>query len=182
MPSHIFDKQLVLHCSEQVINMLSPETEEQREWMKKGFLLYRQGNVFNVKQEGIFITAAVEDVKRAHVKLDLEYFQLSSCSCSNEFPCRHLIAVFLYIYAFTDDLGNFFSKLKENPNKKLAMWKEEGLIQKGMKPSEQPADDWAELFKGELDNVETLFGTQRIYAIWHKVYPLLKKRSLKTEG
>ncbi|MEK5271473.1 SWIM zinc finger family protein [Aeribacillus sp. FSL K6-8394] len=182
MPSHIFDKQLVLHCSEQVINMLSPETEEQREWMKKGFLLYRQGNVFNVKQEGIFITAAVEDVKRAHVKLDLEYFQLSSCSCSNEFPCRHLIAVFLYIYAFTDDLGNFFSKLKENPNKKLAMWKEEGLIQKGMKPSEQPADDWAELFKGELDNVETLFGTQRIYAIWHKVYPLLKKKEPKNRG
>ncbi|MGR6117784.1 SWIM zinc finger family protein [Aeribacillus composti] len=176
MPSHIFDKELVLHCSEQVINMLSPETEEHREWIKKGFLLYRQGNVFNVKQEGIFISAAVEDVERAYVKLDLEYFQLSSCSCSNEFPCRHLIAVFLYIYAFTDDLGNFFSKWKENPNKKLAMWKEEGLIQKGMKPSEQSAEDWAELFKAELDNVETLFGTQRIYAIWYKVYPLLKKK------
>lgn len=37
MPSHIFDKELVLHCSEQVINMLSPETEEHREWIKKGF-------------------------------------------------------------------------------------------------------------------------------------------------
>lgn len=56
------------------------------------------------------------------------------------------------------------------------------LDSKGMKPSEQSAEDWAELFKAELDNVETLFGTQRIYAIWYKVYPLLKKRSLKTEN
>lgn len=174
MPSDLFDKELVFHCSEQVIKALPPEAEKSQTLMKIGLVLYRQGNVFNVKQDGMVVSAVVQDVKRAYVKLDLDYFPLSSCSCSSGFPCRHLVAAFLYVYAMTGYLGDFLNEWKGGAKPSLATLQRHGVVKKGVPNMEQSVKEWVQFFEDEIDQLDKVQGMGKIYALWYQLYPKLK--------
>ncbi|MCD7034596.1 SWIM zinc finger family protein [Metabacillus sp. GX 13764] len=100
-------KDTVLHAAEQVKEYLSPNEEEHRALMKKGMILYRQGSVFNVRTSPSLVRAKVQDVTPVSCELDLEFFLASTCSCPNPGLCRHLLALFLYVYASYERVGTF---------------------------------------------------------------------------
>ncbi|WP_243291934.1 SWIM zinc finger family protein [Bacillus sp. FJAT-47783] len=172
------NKEQVLQFGEQVLNVLSPAQEEHQQRMKKGLLLYRQGLVYNVKVKDSIVSANVQDVTPVQVGLDLDYFSLSTCSCPNSFPCRHMIAVFLYVYASMDRLGSFLNAWKEGEeHSKVAQLKKAGLIKKASEHLDDSLQAWYTYFEAEWekDMQLTRSSQQLVQHIHLKFYPKMKR-------
>ena len=173
-------KQQVLQCGEQLKKLIPPDIEEYKQLMKKGLLLYRQGLVYNVNVYDSMIQAKVQDVTPVTVKLDLDYVTLSECSCPSSFPCRHVIATFLYVYALTDRLGSFLDVWKEdNPSRQLKKLKDAGLILKGTVNQEASISSWYQYFEQEFlkELQETLSTSAFIQTIYYQFYPKVKRNT-----
>jgi hypothetical protein len=81
-------------ASNKLKGILRPENENHVKLVQKGLLLFRQGLVYQMKFEGECVVASVQDVTPVKVKLDLQFLEVSECSCPVEGFCRHQIAVF----------------------------------------------------------------------------------------
>lgn len=174
------DKEQVLQCGEQLKNLIPPHIEENKQLMKKGLNLYRQGHVYNVNVTDAMIQAKVQDVTPVTVKLDLDYLLLSECSCPSSFPCRHVIATFLYVYAMTDRLGSFLDIWKEDsPSSRLKKLKDAGLIQKGITNQEVSISSWYQSFEQEFEKQigQTLSPPAFIQTIYYQYYPRIKRNA-----
>lgn len=174
------DKEQVLKTGEQVLNVLSPAKEEHQQGMKKGLLLYRQGLVYNVKVTDSIVSANVQDVTPVQVALDLDYFSLSTCSCPNSFPCRHMIAVFLYVYASIDRLGSFLDAWKEGEERnKVAQFKKAGLIKKASAHQDDSLKAWYTSFESEWEKElkQVRSPQQLVQHIYTTFYPKLKRNA-----
>jgi hypothetical protein len=112
-------KEQLHYCANEIKSELSPDIDYDREKMKKGLNLYRQGRVYNAVIEERYIEAKVQEEETYEVALDLDAFVLSHCSCSVEGICRHKLAVFFYAYAMVDRVGVFFQEWKEHKNNKV---------------------------------------------------------------
>jgi hypothetical protein len=77
---------------------LNPGTDEGRNIVSKGLLLFRQNLVLNVKVRDEEASADVQDVTPVSVRLDLQFPLLSKCSCPYSGWCRHQMATFFMIY------------------------------------------------------------------------------------
>ncbi|RDU37536.1 SWIM zinc finger family protein [Neobacillus piezotolerans] len=84
--------------SERLRDMLSPHSEEDARLIQKGMLLYRQGLVSQLRMDEETVTAVVQDVMPVRVRLELQFFDMSECSCPARGICRHQIAVFFAAY------------------------------------------------------------------------------------
>lgn len=81
-----------------LFDFLRPEVEEDERLVQKGLLLYRQRQVYQLRFEGNYLLGSVQDVTPVKVVLDLDYPDVSQCSCPAEFYCRHQLAVFFAAY------------------------------------------------------------------------------------
>ncbi|WP_456277498.1 SWIM zinc finger family protein [Bacillus sp. AK128] len=115
------------YCANEIRTELSPDIDYDRDKMKKGLNLYRQGRVYNAVMEERYIEAKVQEEEVYDVTLDLDVFVLSHCSCSVEGICRHKLAVFFYSYAMVDRVGVFFQEWKENKKITITKTRSKGL-------------------------------------------------------
>jgi uncharacterized Zn finger protein len=106
-------KQQLQYCADEIKRELSPDIDYDRDKMKKGLNLYRQGSVYNANINGRYIEARVQDVTPFDVMLDLDVLVLSTCPCPADGICRHKLAVFFYAYAMVDRVGVFFQEWKD---------------------------------------------------------------------
>ncbi|MDI5790083.1 hypothetical protein PO124_21845 [Bacillus licheniformis] len=83
---------------------------------EKALILYRQDSVYRVKpMSGHTVSAYVQDVVPVKVFIDLaDVKKQLFLPCSN--MCRHVLAVYLYLYAQYDRLGTFTEFWKEAQN------------------------------------------------------------------
>lgn len=114
-------KELFHAAADSLKSLLWSEREEDAKVVQKGLLLYRQGLVTNVRIDEDLTTAVVQDVTPTEVELDLNFLQISTCTCPAEGFCRHQLAVFFQIYSrigsVTDWVEDWRTPLQE---KKLA--------------------------------------------------------------
>ncbi|QWC22625.1 hypothetical protein KJK41_20620 [Bacillus haikouensis] len=91
-------KDKLIPMSRAIQGELNPGTDEGRNIVSKGLLLFRQNLVSNVKVRDEEASANVQDVTPVSVRLDLQFPLLSKCSCPYSGWCRHQMATFFMIY------------------------------------------------------------------------------------
>jgi uncharacterized Zn finger protein len=67
--------------------------------LERGWNYYHKGQVMNAQLQGTTIEALVKGTKAYEVRIDLEHFPNSECSCPYEGLCKHIAAAFFYLYA-----------------------------------------------------------------------------------
>ncbi|MCM3409906.1 SWIM zinc finger family protein [Metabacillus litoralis] len=178
-------KEFVLGAGEQIKQLLSPQDEHDRNVVKKGLILYRQGSIYNVSTTSHTVSAKVQDVTSVQVELDLDDFVMSTCTCPAPSICRHRIAAFLYVYASVDRVGTF-----------VDLWKEEKPIddvlkhvQKAsslLKPEKEYEDSslasWIAFFDREFESwYEQVSSPNQLFqSLFHHYYSALKKKAPKS--
>ncbi|WP_338450172.1 SWIM zinc finger family protein [Niallia oryzisoli] len=83
--------------SDELKGSLNTESSVDEAVVHKGFILFRQNSVSQLKLEQDAVLGTVQDVIPAKVRLDLNLPTLSECSCPTEGFCRHQMAVFFKI-------------------------------------------------------------------------------------
>jgi len=83
--------------------------------IERGLDYYLKRYVYNVVINKTRVQATVEGTYRYLVNIDLANFHLSRCSCPVGMRCKHMAAVFFYLYALYDDPENFFAQLQNTP-------------------------------------------------------------------
>ncbi|TXC85946.1 SWIM zinc finger family protein [Metabacillus litoralis] len=178
-------KELVLGAGEQLKQLLSPHNEEDRNLIKKGLILFRQGSIYNVNTTTHTVSAKVQDVTSVQVELDLDDIVMSTCTCPYEGICRHRIATFLYVYASVDRVGTF-----------VDLWKEEKSIDDVLrnvrkastflKPDKDYEDSslasWIAFFNREYDEwLENVPSQNQLFqSLFLHYYSNLKKKAPKS--
>ena len=99
--------------SDELRDLLGPNSVEDARLVQKGMMLYRQGLVSQLQVSGSAITAVVQDVTPAKVLLDPQFLGLSECSCPAYEFCRHQMAVFFAAYAQVGSVSEWISKWRE---------------------------------------------------------------------
>lgn len=92
-------RELLQDAATDLKGLLWSEREEDARLVQKGLMLYRQGLVSKVRLENEQISAVVQDVTRVHVDMNLNFLQISTCSCPADGLCRHQLAAFFHVYA-----------------------------------------------------------------------------------
>lgn len=91
-------QELLHSAASELKTLLWQENEDDVKLVQIGLMLYRQRLVSKVRFKDDLITATVQDVTRAQVELNLNFFQISTCSCPKEGLCRHQLAAFFHVY------------------------------------------------------------------------------------
>lgn len=150
------EKEQILYFAERVKNALPFEDEYAQSLVKKGLLLYRQGSVYNVKFNGQTVEGTVQDVTPVEVNLDMDYPDMSTCSCPSFDFCRHKLALFFYLYASVDRVGALLDEWKfgkAEPAKKLPfpLKTARDLLNERQAFDEGSIDSWHEFYEKEYE-------------------------------
>lgn len=106
-------RELLFVAADELNRLLWQEKEEDVKLVQKGLLLYRQRLVSKVRFEDDLVTATVQDVTRAQVELNLNFLQISTCSCPTEGFCRHQLAVFFHVYGEIASVSEWIQHWRE---------------------------------------------------------------------
>jgi hypothetical protein len=106
-------KELLQAVAVDLKTVLWSERIEDVKIVQKGLLLYRQGLVSKARLEDEMVLAMVQDVTRVNVELNLNFLQLSNCSCPTEGMCRHQLAVFFYTYSQIGSVSEWVSEWRQ---------------------------------------------------------------------
>jgi hypothetical protein len=180
-------KEQVMHAAEYVKKMYDPNNETDRNTMKNGFLLFRQGLVYNVRSDGSIVNGKVQNVTIFDVTLDLDFHEMSTCSCSAPNWCRHKLAVFFYVYSNFASVGDFMNEWKNRqiriggiiphhiPVKKAASIHSFSLYK------EDSFTSWLALFEQQYEQFSSNRTLDQMYAaaLYRGYYSQLKKLAPK---
>lgn len=142
MLQNMISKDDVLASAEQLKELL-PYNEENVQLIKKALILYRQDSVYRLQAVSpTEVTAYVQDVVPVRVTLNLFVIVKSGCSCPSGRICRHMLAVFLYVYAMFERVGTFTEYWLER--EKLEESKElvRRQFQEKVLPNEESLSSW----------------------------------------
>ena len=155
--------------AEQLQSTLVPDSEADAQVVQKGLILYRQGGVSQLKLEKDGISAVVQDVIKANVRLDLNLLYLSECSCPTEGLCRHQMAVFFQILSQHSSVSTWVDDwrktLREQKTaKSLGIGRAKDLLADTgqLKPDYKA---WSEAFHESFDSIMRGNGEPRHYVI-----------------
>jgi SWIM zinc finger len=178
-------KELVLGAGEQIKQLLSHKDEDDRNLIKKGLILFRQGSIYNVSTTSHTVSARVQDVTSVQVELDLDDFVMSTCTCPSHAICRHQIATFLYVYASVDRVGTFVDLWKEDKPVDDVL-KSVRKASSFFKPEKDYEDSslasWIAFFDREYDEwYEQVPSNHQLFqSLFHLYYSSLKKKAPKS--
>ncbi|WLR41591.1 hypothetical protein LC087_11935 [Bacillus carboniphilus] len=189
MPTYGIPKESILTCSKELVKLLPPSDLDNQEIIKDGLHLYRDGRVYNASIE--FLTAKVQASRSESVRLSLDHFEESRCSCSDSGICSHMIAFFLYLYAKVDTVGTYVKQwrnpLGENP---LEMFKKLGLLKKGIdiveeeeeeEEEEISVDSWYKQFEAAFQEWDENTNKRSIHHVvqsfYHQYTAKLKRKA-----
>jgi hypothetical protein len=135
--------------------VLRPEADEDVNIVQKGMLLYRQGMVYKMKLEDEAVIASVQDVAPVHVRLDLNFLDLSDCSCPAEGFCRHQLAVFFQAFSNIGSVADWLEEWRR-PMKEKSLALTWGLqrakdLLKGNANLEPSYENWIRSFEESFD-------------------------------
>lgn len=171
------DKEALLECADVIRERFLPHDEENRQLMKKGLSLYRQGLVYNVVQNGDLVEGKVQDFTKVYdVTLDLDMIELSLCDCYQYGFCVHQLALFLSAYSSVEPVGDFLDSWK-NGNQAAPV----EIIQSPT-PSEQSLTDWHAFFEERYQAFKRQRGVSDVYFashLYHRYFGLLKSDAPK---
>ncbi|MGG3859888.1 SWIM zinc finger family protein [Metabacillus fastidiosus] len=177
-------KEQVLGAGEQIKRLLPANDEHSSNLIKRGLVLYRQGNVYNIKTTSDSISAKVQDVTSVQVRLNFEFFNLSSCSCPSNSICKHIIATFLYIYANVDRLATFIDHWKEDKDQQnilTQLKRASSLLKSGKDYDENSLSSWIAFFDDEYeqwrDKADFLSHNQLVQSLYLHYYPSIKLKA-----
>ncbi|MGG1679248.1 SWIM zinc finger domain-containing protein [Neobacillus sp. NRS-1170] len=115
------ENELMDSFTEEIRDLLSPNSAEDARLVQKGLMLYRQGLVTQLHREKDEVTAVVQDVTPVKVLLDLSFYTLSECSCPHEGWCRHKMAVFFAAYSKVGSVSDWVAEWREPMQEKKAL-------------------------------------------------------------
>lgn len=120
--------ELLVSMADNLKELLVPHQSEDVRLVQKAMMLYRQGMVqqLRIDEAARVVTATVEDVVPVKVELDLDFPQMSTCSCPGEWPCRHQLAVFLAAYSKVASVAEWMDEWRE-PAREMNQVKDWGL-------------------------------------------------------
>lgn len=182
MHQHELDKELIVHAGEQLQDLLSPKLEDDRNLVKKGLMLYRQGSVYNIKIDGHTVSANVQDVTPVKVVIELDFFTMSSCSCPAAFPCRHVMAAFLYLYASVERVGTFMDAWNAMTQQAiLAQLKPASQMIPSVSWQDDSLQSWLSFFDFQYKrwSQNRPRNVQQIQSLYNHYYPILKRKAPK---
>ncbi|MEH7224636.1 SWIM zinc finger family protein [Bacillus sp. JJ1566] len=180
-------KDAVMHFSEKLRAMITFENEEDRTLIKKGLNLYRQGSVYNVQYNGQTIEGRVQDVTPVDVTLDLDFLEMSSCTCPDPSFCRHRMALFFYMYASVDRVGSLLEQWKagNKPKPTLASIPViKGNALQRVEYKENSLESWLTLFNSEYKRFESGHREKNVYhfaTLYHSLFQTLKRKAPRSE-
>lgn len=135
-------KEDVLAAAEQLKELL-PYNEDNVQLMKKALILYRQDSVYRIQvQTPTEISAYVQDVVPVRVTLNLFFMVKSGCACPSEAICRHVLAVFLYVYAQFERVGTFTEHWLEREKLEESRELVRRQFQEKVLPNEESLSSW----------------------------------------
>ncbi|MCH1625189.1 SWIM zinc finger family protein [Ferdinandcohnia quinoae] len=176
-------KELVLHFAEKLKSIITYETEEDRNLIKKGLLLYRQGSVYNVSQNDHKVDGRVQDIIPVDVTLDLDFLDMSTCTCPSQDFCRHKMAVFFYMYSSVDRIGSLLEEWKAGNKpmistpKTLAITK---IKDRQKEYTEISLQSWIDFFNKEFSTFERSYPAKNHFffsTIYHSFFQVLKRKA-----
>ena len=156
--------------------LLRTENPEHERLVQKGLMLFRQGLVYQLRFNGDEITATVQDVTPAKVQLNLDFIQLSTCSCPADDFCRHQLAVFFQLLSQARSVSTWVEEwrkpLREKKvAKQLGIQKAKDLLQAAgrQKPN---YDRWIASFEESFHSILEANGEPKPYVITelYKIY------------
>jgi hypothetical protein len=175
-------KEQLEHFAERLQSLYKYDNEIDRNLIKKGLVLYRQGSVYNVKPVGNEIVGRVQDVTPVDVTLDLDFLEMSTCSCPTEGFCRHQFAVFFSAYSsIGKGVGQLLDEWKSGGVKKKPTLADIPIMKaRDLKPYEDSLDSWNSFFEREYkqfvgDRSESDY--YFISSIFHRFFSTLKNRA-----
>ncbi|THE09793.1 SWIM zinc finger family protein [Bacillus timonensis] len=180
-------KDAVMHFSEKLRSLITFENEEDRNLIKKGLNLYRQGSVYNVQYNGNTLEGRVQDVTPVDVSLDLDFLEMSSCTCPDPSFCRHRMALFFYMYASVDRVGSLLEQWKDGskPKPKLASIPViKGNVLQRVEYKENSLESWLTLFNNEYKRFESGQREKNVYSfatLYHSLFQTIKRKAPRSE-
>ncbi|WP_160724111.1 SWIM zinc finger family protein [Bacillus sp. USDA818B3_A] len=109
------------HFEIQLQEMLIPTEAEDAKLVQKGLMLYRQGVVKQLQIWNDKITSMVQDVNNVHVKLDLVFASMSTCTCPEEGFCRHQMATFFASFSKFGSVSDWVTAWREPAREQKAV-------------------------------------------------------------
>ncbi|WP_313803373.1 SWIM zinc finger family protein [Cytobacillus sp.] len=155
---------------------LRTENPEHERLVQKGLMLFRQGLVYQLRFDGDEINAMVQDVTPAKVQLNLDFIQLSTCSCPADELCRHQLAVFFQLLSKARSVSTWVDEwrkplMEKKVAKQLGIQKAKDLLQTAgrQKPN---YDRWIAAFDESFHTIMEGNGEPKPYVITelYKVY------------
>jgi hypothetical protein len=141
----------ILQAGEQLIRLLDYQDEENRQLIKKGLALYRQGYVYNLKELEHYTGVVVHDEQEQMVLLNLNDLSKSECGCNAPFFCTHRLAGFFYAYSMKGLVGHLLDQWKQ-----LSSPLDAFRVQRGLTTKEAPVPssikEWLRLFEERYDH------------------------------
>ncbi|MED3549379.1 SWIM zinc finger family protein [Cytobacillus praedii] len=163
-------------AANELMELLRAENPEHERLVQKGLMLFRQGLVYQLRFDGDEITATVQDVTPAKVQLNLNFIQISTCSCPADEFCRHQMAVFFQLLSHARSVSTWVEEwrkpLRETKvAKQLGIQKAKDLLQTAgrQKPN---YDRWIAAFDESFQTILEANGEPKPYVITelYKVY------------
>jgi hypothetical protein len=175
-----YTAELLEHAARNMKGLLRPENDDDAKLVQKGLLLYRQGLVSGLRFSGDDVTASVQDVTPAHVKLDLTFLEVSECSCPVDGFCRHQLAVFFQALSHAGSVAAWVEDWREPLKAKTAAtnWglKTAKDLLKTTKKVEASYEDWTASFAGSFRMIMHGQGDPKPYVVpelfrvyWRKI-------------
>jgi hypothetical protein len=119
----------LLFFAEELSDTLSPKLADDVAAVQRGLVLYRQELVYKLTMNADFIRATVQDVTPVQVELDLLAPAKGSCTCKQDFICRHQMAVFFSAYEQVGSVSEWVTTWK-NGKKPTSLVSQEIQLQK----------------------------------------------------
>ncbi|NRD77140.1 SWIM zinc finger family protein [Bacillus sp. BRMEA1] len=107
------EREQIQGLADELKDYLYSNVVEDAKLVQKGLVLYRQNMVTQLQIAEGTITATVQDVMPAKVKLETTFLAASDCTCPGEGLCRHQLAVFFSAYARIGSVTDWVSEWRE---------------------------------------------------------------------
>ncbi len=150
-------KELLQAAANDLKSILWSEREDDAKLVQKGLLLYRQGLVSKVRLENDSIVANVQDVTRVQVEVNLNFFQISSCSCPAEGICRHQLAAFFQVFSQISRVTEWVERWRQpiqerRTAKTLGIQRAKDLL-KTAGSTKPDYEQWVEAFQSSFSSI-----------------------------
>jgi len=113
--------------------------------LEQGLEYQQKGFVYNTEVlPNRVIVSKVQGERVYDIKIDLDFFGLSECTCGNETFCAHMAATFFYVYAAyapPDALVRRWKRARQSPNATSGVGETQPRVTAGLQPPKPPSPD-----------------------------------------